>query len=185
MDSIDNKTIVCLRILPNGIIEPFKITFDLAEETIAQKNGHLINIMKNMGYQYDCKYYITNIAKAMFPSESYYSAYYEDNNKKSGKRFNAIGTHLINNLYNNSNTKKNSADRKCYGNCYILHYDSDFDLHDIGVETFVNMYNKIHTLKGIEERHYTNRIFKKKNSLKYCLYEKYTTTHGCNVCIIA
>ena len=62
----------------------------------------------------------------------------------------------------------------CYGDCYIIHFDNQYQLYDVAAPTFVNLFNKIYTVKGQEDRFYTKLIYKQKNSTNiYCLYNDF------------
>ncbi|XWV24535.1 putative ORFan [Tupanvirus deep ocean] len=177
MQVIDTKTVNCLLISPDGRFENFRLAFDLH---VDQKLIKLENedpkkiIINNMKTKCGCQYYIANIAKAILPAETFYYAFFEDACELNGKKFNKIGTHMINNLYNSdSQYNKSTSNFKCYGNCYILHIDQDFNLHDVGATTFINLYNKVHTSKGVDERYHTERLYTKPNKKKIYNYNDY------------
>lgn len=166
MQIINNQTVKFLIIKPNHIIEQFTLSFDLDQKLSKKITFEMVR--SNMDQKCNCKYYVKNIAKAQYPDQTFYIAFYESNNESSGMKFNKTASKLLNNVYNTDNDHGDNYLNKCYGNCYILHFDPNFgELYDVGVETFIRLYNKVHTKDGQEERNYLNRIYKKPESNKY------------------
>lgn len=177
MEVINNRTVECLSISPDNVLEQIRFTFDL---TIDQKlfqyhnDINMATVAENMKIKCGCYHHVQNVAKALFPDQSFYFAFFESNSETSGKKFNKIASHIVNNVYNSDvEQEKNQSKIKCYGNCYILHIDQDFKIYDVGLNMFVNLYNKIHTSNGIEERNFMNRLFKKTESKTCYLYDDY------------
>jgi hypothetical protein len=143
IESVDKK---CLIIKPSGVINQVILSFDKNLDSHVNKDNTLFEDIKiNMGMKYNCPLYFNNIASAFYPDHSYYSIFY--GNKILGKKaFNKTATKLI-----------NDANIKCYGDCYIIHFDSFYELHDIGQKTFIDAYNhRYSTNKGMVNR--TNTI---------------------------
>jgi hypothetical protein len=183
MQEIKNKMVNLAIITPENKITTFSLCFDLTiDQKLIKIHEHMIfnTILENMKLKCDCKFYVRNVAKAVFPEESYYDVFFEDNTDKNSKSFNKIGTHIINNIYDSdTNYNKRSSSDKCFGNCYILHTDQYYNMYDVGSDTFINLYNKVHTITGIVERDYFNRVFKEPNSTKCYLYVDYSKKkHG-------
>lgn len=151
------EIVSCIKIKSDGKILQEKLVFDLTD--IKNKDIRRIELLNNMKKLVGCGYYIGNVAKSNFPSESFYHAIFQGDSPSSNKPLNKIATHIINYIYNNDSSNLNNY--TCYGDCYILHLDSDIRLWDTSLDTFINLYNKVHTsTEGIREREYFNRIYK-------------------------
>ncbi len=155
------ETIYCIRIKTDGKILEEKLVFELSNNK--DKNIRFDEIINNMKKLVECNYFVRNIAKSNFPSETFYHATFQQNSLNSNKPLNKIATHIINYIYNNDGSNRSNG-YTCYGDCYIIHLDSDMQLYDIITDTFINLYNKVHTnTEGVIERNYQNRIYKEKN----------------------
>lgn len=179
----------CIQIAPNNKVYQFKIKFDLTiVSDIGQQTDLLMAIRSKMNLYHGCEYYKPNIAKAIYPDNSFYYAFYQDKTSDGGKPHNKLATHLVNSSYNSDfglekfandqlleNPTRNSTYNKyqCYGNCYIICLDSNFNLYDVGINMFINNYNKIHTALGPKDRCYINRLYKNPKKNKCYLYEGY------------
>ena len=188
METINTKTVQCLVIGIDGTITTNHIVFDLPSkqyfsDSYAMYMRH--NVIENMKTKCNCIHIVRNVAKAILPAESYYHAFFESdtelpNTESSNTKFNKIATHIINNLYNNDTAyNKSTTNFKCFGNCYIIHFDSFYNLYDVGTDTFINLYNKVHTYDGTKERDYSNRLFKKPGNKKCYLHSDSTGKNAC------
>jgi hypothetical protein len=173
MQKVSTVTVLGLIIKPDGKVSQDVMTFDL---TINQKiinfdmNMNLEKICENMKSIYGCKYHKKNVALAMFPNNTYYWAFYEDNNK-SNKILNKVATHIINSSYCNNNI---SNINNCYGDCYIIHFDEKYNFFDTSPDGFVNSYNTIQTSKGQDQRIFKNRLFSiHREQIIYCLCDDF------------
>ena len=167
-----------LVIRPDGTISQTVMTFDLdirQSFTNPDTKKNFEMIAKNMRRKNNCQYHTRNVAKATYPMETFYHAFYESVNDED-KKFNKVATHIINHPYNTDESTKPSV--KCYGNCYILHFDGFYDFHDVGVTAFVNAYNKVYTTTGMQDRCAKTRLSNKKASQKYCVCKK---DGGCTI----
>jgi|SRR5579872_2778368 len=167
---VSTQTVTALCIKPSGLILPLKLVFDqnINQPLISINQNNFPNICENMKLKNNCHFNRKNIAKAIHPNETYYHIFYEYNAPHSNALFNKIATHLANSYVDTSEVTR---DVMCYGNCYVIHFDSRYQLYDVASDTFVNLYNKVHTFGGKEEREYTKRVYKQKGSTNiYCLY---------------
>ena len=167
------QTATCLCIKPSGVITPIRLTYDnnIIEKLINLDNSEFKNICENMKLKNNCNFYRKNIAKAIYPGETYYHMFYEYNAPHMKGTFNKLATHIANSY---CDTNDLTRDTMCYGDCYIIHFDSQYQLYDIATTTFVNLYNKIYTTKSQEDRNYIKLIYKQKNSTDtYCLFNDY------------
>jgi len=136
----------CVIIQPGKVIKHINLSIDYnLDQPFIQVQDKLSFqvIAANMKQKYNCCYYRTNVAQAVFPNNTYYSIFYESNNKASRKLINIIATQIINHT-----DVYDSNDLVCYGNCYIVHFDSFYDLYDVDVRAFGDAYNIKHTKNG-------------------------------------
>ena len=133
MQPIYGITKKCLQIKPNSSISSVMVVFDYQCNqpliTVHSKNSFQM-ISNNMKSKCDCPHFRGNLISAIYPDHTYYHMFYESRDQSLGKPFNKIGTRLLNNV-----------DLKCYGNCFIVHYDAFYELYDIDKNTFVKAYN--------------------------------------------
>lgn len=180
MQNFLSKTVIGLRIREPKI-ELFKINIDYPATNTKITINDLIASMKMI---YDCDLHQPNVAKAIYPDQSYYHVFYQNKSNRQDNclfNFNKLPTHIINNIYDGSIV----SNKKCDGDCLIIHYDQFLDFHDIGIDAFVNSYNKIHTINGVLDRKSSDKIYSvrqtcrstdKVTSLYYCYddYQKIT-----------
>lgn len=183
METLNTNTITCLKIDPSNRISINRIVIDLPANKNYNKLGYEDRraiVYNNMSEKCGSGNIVKNVAKAIFPDESYYHAFFEAITDSSGKKLNKVATRLISNIYNTDNINKISAvNVKCYGNCYILHADSYFNLYDVGADTFINQYNKVYTLSGTMHRTYANRVFKNPGENKCYIYNENANKSTC------
>ena len=156
--------IVCLKITPDNRILPVVLSFPVNKEMAFR------DIFQTMKDKYECHHYMPLIAKAFYPDDSYYHAFYESNNFFE-KRFNKIATHFINRTYNNDKPLEKFK-RKCYGVCYIVKYDDNYELHDIHRTEFFRSYNRIEMFNCLAERQYNNKIYHARQNYRCYVYKK-------------
>ena len=167
-----NPNICCVQITPNDRIYQTNLKFDYnTQQNIEEQNNTLIAICARMKIYYGCGNYKPRIGKALYPDNSFYYAFYQDSMANEGKPFNPLATHIINCNYNTNNTNTGNNKLQCYGNCYIICLDPDFNPCDCGIDMFINNFNKVYTLNGTEEREYTNRIYKNQKKNKCYSYD--------------
>lgn len=143
MEAIKTFSKRCLIIKPDQSINSIVLSFDtdIEQPLINIDNKSLKFIMDNFKIKYNCSHHTNNVACALYPDHTYYSIFFESNNSNSIKPFNQIATQLVGNNI------------KCYGNCFVVHFDQFFDMYDIDKETFVTVCNKRKlTSIGIVER---------------------------------
>lgn len=177
MESNNIKTVSCIQITPNQRIYQFKIKFDFSDLQSQNDscNSVLYSMQSKMKLLYGCNFYKPRIAKAIYPDNTFFHAFYQDDSSEDGKPLNTIASHLINYIYNcdNSYNTPTNTNKKCYGSCYIICLDDTFYPIDSSTDTFINSYNKVHTTSGVDERGYFNRIFKTNDLNKCYLYNDY------------
>jgi hypothetical protein len=138
------KLVKCLEIKQDGNMSSISLLFDFG---LNNKPSFEI-IAKNMKSKYDCPNFRGNIALAFFPNDSYYSIFYQAHKNSINNLENKVGESLIN---------TSGTDIKCYGACFVLHFDRFYEMYDIGMNEFINACksnaaltgNTIYTSKGI------------------------------------
>ena len=117
-------------IKPNGTINKIVLNFDknINQPLIKVINSSTMELIKaNMKSICDCNHYKLNIVRAIYPDNTYYSIFYEADTENSKKEFNKIASTITKN--------------KCYGNCYIVHINTFYELIDTDAKTFIDRYN--------------------------------------------
>ena len=160
-------TIKSLLINGNDQIHQVDIFFDTNKNTASNYDLKMEAIIENMRTRYQCSNFSSNVAMGIYPNNTFCYIFYQSESPEN--KFNKIATHIANTSYNNY-TKSLT---KCYGECYILLINDNNDLFDLGADMFVNIFNKVLTSTGIEERDYSQRLFKVPFSSKCYLHNDY------------
>lgn len=168
------KKVNCIQIDTNGLMTQVKICFDpnINQKLIPMSAPHsdIIILIDNMK-TYHCHYYQANVAKGLFPENSYCYAFYQADKHSSSTSLNKVASHIVNNIYNSdTNNNKSQTNLQCYGVCYIVLIDNFFEPHDLSNDAFIHIYNKVHTVNGVEEREYFNRLFYEPKLSACCLF---------------
>jgi len=158
-----------IQILPSSLVYQFNLAIDT---DTSRGTEAIIDSIKTI---LSCKCFIPNVAQATYPNDSFYYCFYESDRTAPYTDFNEVGTHIINHPYNSDIISKPNDDNspKCFGRCYIVGITFDCQLFDSQIDYFMNAYNKIHTINGIEERNYQNRLYRPKDNNLYCLFKNY------------
>lgn len=167
---VATTTATALCIKPSGLIMPIRLVFDqnINQPLISVSTNKFQNIAENMKLKNNCYFYRKNIAKAIYPNETFYHMFYEHNAPHTNALFNKLATHIANSYCDTNDMTRNVM---CYGNCYIIHFDNEYQFYDTATQTFINLFNKVHTNTGREDRHYTKMLYKQKDSTNiYCLH---------------
>ena len=149
-----SEMITCLVINPSGFMKKYKTGKTLSEYPLDMEIEDKLKLILR------CQNYRKYIAKVKTTSESYYHAFYESAVPIAGKNYNQVGTHLINHIYDDDNIKSDSSCSKCYGNCYLVHYDIYQDVYSPSGMTFVNSYNLFYADGKAMDRNKRNKIYK-------------------------
>lgn len=128
---------ICVLITPSGEYQSHTLTIS-GDENIAVL---LTEQMNNLG----CYLFTARVAKALVPEESYCFAFFQGKEESADYAYNPTATKIINNIYCLDNQELVT---KCYGNCYIVHFDHFSQIHDLSPEGFVELYNVYHTSNG-------------------------------------
>ena len=181
--SVPIMSAICLQIKPYGRVCPVRLTFDIGighPFTEPTQKPNFETVCRNMSIKYDCPLVKNRVAKALHPNETFYTVFYQNSktldHSQNSKILdqgtdldpNDIASHLVNSFYDTDGV---GSTIKCYGDCYIVHIDDFYQVHDVGVEAFSVMYNKIHTPKGVEERSFANRLTCWKSSEEQIYYQ--------------
>ena len=172
MDSVKSISKRCLVIKADGVIKPTILSFDYDICQFSAKFGanSFELISTNMKEKFGCQHYRPNIATAFYPNHTQYSIFFESNEQELAKKLNSLATQLAN--------SNGGTPIKCYGECYVVHFDIFFDLYDIDKKTFIDSYNIKQTAQRRFDRVIDNIVSKNQNQYK-------TNNDVCNICTIS
>ncbi|XWV26966.1 putative orfan [Tupanvirus soda lake] len=122
----------CIIIKPDGSMDPINLIFDCE---INQPQHEIIGktsfdyVTENFKIKYGCSNCRNKIASTISTDHTFYSVYYNKNIQNG--ELNSTATHIINEQQTN-----------CYGNCYVVCFDYYYDIHDVSVDKFMDLYNE-------------------------------------------